>query len=300
VDCARFGQKTKLMRLACIVLCCLIASFSSAQKSPVRTPAQVSIEEALRLDMLQVELQGLGGHQGKTIKIICKNRKGRSFTLLIPAGQLMEPSDPAAQTLVVAEELIVNISPKTPVTVELSTFCTQAGEMSPPQGGGFSVGAMAPQRICNLLRFLKENNKLASSEAQAAVWCMTNDRSLGYIHDTSIAKFVADELGKNLPGYKVKYQRTEQVPGRLADLGEALEVEANFRYFLEKDEKTLLVLVDSTGKEIKQLSSKPEFMKAGEHRSGLNVKVWNLPKGKYLIRLKTLKDKVLHDMEVEF
>ncbi|MEY3194297.1 MAG: hypothetical protein RIQ78_394, partial [Bacteroidota bacterium] len=163
----------------------------------------------------------------------------------------------------------------------------------------FAVGAMAPQQLCDLLKFIVEKGKIGQPEAQNAVWCVIDNSTLGGIHDTALLKFTAQLLGKPLPGYSIKRQLADSFPGSRAEPGKAMVVEANFRFVLAKDEKTIMVLLDATGKMIKQLS-KEEFMKAGEHRTGLHLEVINLDPGHYTVRLQTKAGRVIKDMEVDF
>ncbi|MCC7168743.1 MAG: hypothetical protein IT565_14350 [Rhodospirillales bacterium] len=149
------------------------------------------------------------------------------------------------------------------------------------------------------MQYLGEKKQLDADHAQNAVWSLTDKRPITYIYDNSTTEFVARQLGRVQPSYRIKSKVVESVPGRLADIGPAVEVEANFRYFLAKDAETLVVLLDHEGKQIKQISRKPEKMVAGEHRSGMKVQVWGLDKGHYTIRLQTTRGETLHDMPIE-
>lgn len=280
------------------LLLCLFYHTIFAQKT---APASnvFDLKEALAKKLISIQIEGKGGHQGEALKIVCKNLRGQYLRLFIRQGQLMEPADSAEQTLVVAEDMLLAVTAKTPAETALNTFCTQAGDMSPRAGSAFSVGALAPANVCNLLKFIEEKGKKASSEAQTAVWCLTSGASLGSIGDPELTKFVADQLGKDVPGYKIRHSVVEIVPGRPAELGKALVIEGNFRYYLEKDERTVMVLLDGSGNLIKQVS-KEELMKAGEHRSSLRLEVYNLDPGKYILRMQTKAGRVIKDTEIEF
>lgn len=275
------------------VFCCFNPLFGQ------KTSNIYDLNDAIAQKLIRLRVEGKGGHLGETLKIVCQNLRGQYLRLRIPQGQLMLPADSAQQTLVVAEELLLAVMAKTPAEGTLKTFCTQSGEVSPRVAEVFSVGAMAPVQVCNLLKFIAEKGKTESSDAQTAVWCLTNGQSLGSIGDPELTKFVADQLGKDVPGYRIRHSVVESVPGQRAELGKALVIEGNFRYYLEKDERVLMVLLDATGKTIKQVS-KEEIMKAGEHRSGLRLEVYNLDPGKYTLRMQTKAGRVIKDTEVEF
>lgn len=288
-----------MQHLPALLLFLLLAANLPAQKSPQTKQRNFDVQEALSQKLISVTVQGTGGHHGACLKVTCKNLRGQSLRVRFPIGQLMAPVDSTQQTLVVAEEKWVNVTGKSPVEVMLHTFCTQAGEISPAKDALFSVSAIAPQVLCNVLKFIGEKGKMNEHAAQSAVWAITNGYSLGSIGDPVLTKFVADQLGKEVPGYKIKHKTVEYVPGRVADLGKAMVVEGNLRYYLEKDEKVRMVLLDSNGKFIINIS-KEELMVAGEHRSGLHLEVWNLVSGKYIVRLQGKDGRVIKDMEVEF
>lgn len=265
-----------------------------------KAPTLFELSDALQKKLVSITVEGTGGHQGESLKVVCKNLAGRYLRIRIPQGQLMEPRDSQLQTLVVAEEQLLSVTAKTPVEALLKTFCTQVGDLSPSPGSAFAAGALGSQQLCNLLKFIVEKGKTESSEAQSAVWClMGKGHSLGSIGDPELARFTADLLGKEVPGYKIRHETVTEVPGRPAGLGKALVVEGNFTYFLEKNEKTIMVLLDGEGKQIKQIS-KEETMLAGEHRSSLRLEVYNLDPGKYTVRMQTKGGRVIKDMAVEF
>ncbi|MDO8367065.1 MAG: hypothetical protein Q7T20_09725 [Saprospiraceae bacterium] len=280
------------------LLFCLLSNLISAQKAAKPTNIY-DLKDALAKKLVSIQIEGKGGHQGESLKLVCKNLREQYLRLRIPQGQLMEPADSAQQTLVVAEEILLAVTAKTPVETSLKTFCTQAGDNSPSAGSAFAAGAIAPAAVCNLLKFIVEKGKTASPEAQTAVWCLTSGQSLGSIGDGELTKFVADQLGKEVPGYRIRHSVVETVPGRPAELGKALVIEGNFRYYLEIDERTIMVLLDGSGKLIKQVG-KEEIMKAGEHRSSLRLEVYNLDPGKYILRMQTKAGRVIKDTEIEF
>jgi hypothetical protein len=286
----------KLFSTALLILAAIQISFSQKNTSNERI---FDISEAIRQKIVRVKIEGLGGHTGESLRVICHNLRGQYFRLRIPQGQLMLPADSTQQTLVVADEMLLSVTAKTPAEASLHTFCTQAGEASPSVGATFAIGALAPPQVCELLKFIAEKDKKEDSAAQNAVWCLTNGKPLGSIGDAELTAFVAKQLGKEAPGYRIRYSKVEEVPGQRAELGKALVIEGNFRYYLARDERVLMVLLDGQGKQIKQIS-KEETMKAGEHRSSLRLEIFHLPPGKYTLRMQTKAGRVIKDTEVEF
>jgi hypothetical protein len=291
------------MKIKFLILFLLGSTLVIAQKpaeyaDPLSTKSILDLQEAIKAKMVTVDFESAGGYTGASMQFTCKNLSNKPLRIRIPQGQLIAPKDSSLQTLVIAQEQLLNVSVKVPFIGKLRTFCTEAGDLSPGIGDKFSLAAMAPDRLCKLLKMLTEKGKLEQESAQAAVWSVSNGRHLGGISDQEVKHFAAELLGKTPPPYHIKYKITE-APRQLADNGKALVIESNFQYTLEKDDKLSLILYDSNNKQIKVLE-KDAPAKAGEHRSGLKVEVWNLDSGKYYLRLKKKNGAVVKEMEVEF
>lgn len=290
-------MKFNLTVILLFISFCVSAQKTTASKNkPAATTLDLS--EAIQQKKISVTVEGNGGHTGEALKIICKNLSGKYLKIRIPQGQLMEPADSTMQTLVVGQEQSLSLSAKTPAEAALRTFCTQAGESSPVSGTRFAIAAMAPEKVCRLLKFMLEQGKLEHANAQAAVWCVTSGSALGAISDPVLLRFTAELLGKKPPGYHIKYEMHDE-PGKMADLGKALEFDSNFQYTLDKDDRMSLILFDAKGKEIKVLR-KNEPTKAGEHRTRIHLKLWNLEPGKYYVRLSRKNGALIKEMEIEF
>lgn len=291
-------MKIKLLTLLLFSSAFVLAQKSAESTGTPSTKSIIDLSEALQGQLITLELESNGGYTGASMQFTCKNKINKPLRIRIPQGQLIAPQDSSLQTLVIAQEQLISVSAKVPFIGKLRTFCTEAGDLSPGLGDKFSVAAMAPDRLCKLLKMLTEKGKLEQESAQAAVWSVSNGRHLGGISDQEVKQFAAELLGKTPPPYHIKYKVTE-APRQLADNGKALVIESNFQYTLEKDDKLSLILYDSNNKQIKVLE-KDAPAKAGEHRSGLKVEVWNLDSGKYYLRLKKKNGGVVKEMEVEF
>lgn len=285
--------------LLCLLFCTFTATFAQKKAHKNQERLAMDLAEALAKKFAAVEAVGLGGHSGESIKLTVRNTGSKVLRLKTPQGQLMEPANTAEQTLVVAATEWTTVAPGKAAEVLLKTFCTQAGDLSPGVNAMFSVGLMAPQALCNLLKFLSDQGKIDSPDAQASVWCVTNHRAIANIGDKQLARFVAELVGKNTPSYTIR-RKTEIVrPGQPADLGKAMLVEGNYTYTLDRDEQLYMALHDGAGKFLKQIS-KVETMTAGEHRSGFHLEVYNIPPEKYIVRVQTKKGKIIKDIEVDF
>jgi hypothetical protein len=286
------------MRLFFYVLCSLALHYGAYAQSSKPSTGPLDLNDAIRQNAVSVQVEGLGGHSGESLKLSFKNLRGKLFRLRIPQGMFMEPADSAMQTLVVAQEQYVQVTVKSKAEILLKTFCAQAGDMSPRAGTPFAIGAMAPDQLCKLLQYMSEKGKIDSPDAQTAVWIVTGKGNPAGIEDRELARYTAELLGKKPPVYRVVYE-TKEEPGKMADLGKAMVVDCNYQYILDKNEYLSLILYDANDQVIKVLR-KDEFTKAGEHRTSFHLKVWNLTPGKHVVKLQKKNGDVVKAIEVEF
>ncbi|MCC6413235.1 MAG: hypothetical protein IT270_16345 [Saprospiraceae bacterium] len=282
-----------------VALFALLLVSAAAPLFAQKTTPTYTLAEAVAQKLIDFKLEGAGGHTGESLTLNCRNMKSTSFRIKIPIGQMMEPSDSNLQTLVIAEEMTFAMQSKASRALKLKAFCAQAGDGSPSEGSLFAVGAMGPEKLVQLLKFVTENNIVNDGDIQSAVWCVTNGHHPASIGDAKLKTFTATLVGRDVPQYRIRYHTEDPQPGQRADWGKALVVESQFQYTLEKDTKLDMLLLDGEGKTIKVLR-KDELAKAGEHRSGMKLEVYNLDPGKYTVRLQKKNGEVIKDMLVEF
>ncbi len=288
-----------LKQISFITLLSLSALSIFGQNKKPSAPRSLDLLDALQQKIITATVEGLGGHQGECLKITCSNLQSRTVYIRIPSGQYMQPADSTQQRLVVAVEQTLVIGAKKKTDALLRTFCTQMGNRSPVSGSVFSVGALAPATLVSLLQSIVEKGKEETADAQTAVWAVSNGQPLAGIGDAELTSRTAQLLNRPVPTYRITYKRVEHVPGQRAELGEALVVDGNYTYTMAQKAKVVTVLLDSTGKQIKQLG-RVEDMEAGEHRGKLHLEVFGLPKGKYTVRMRTQAGVAVKDIEVEF
>jgi hypothetical protein len=282
-----------------VALFALLLVSAAKPLSAQKTTPTYTLAEAVAQKLVEMRLEGTGGHSGESLSMTCKNLKNTSFRVRVPIGQLMNPADSNLQTLVIADEQVFAMQAKATRELKLKAFCSQAGDGSPGAGSAFAVGAMGPEKLIQLLKYVSENNITDNGDIQSAVWCVTNGHHPASIGDAKLKTYTATLVGKDVPQYRIRYHTEDPQPGQRADWGKALVVESQFQYTLEKDTKLDMLLLDGEGKTIKVLR-KDELAKAGEHRSGMKLEVYNLDPGKYTVRLQKKNGEVIKDMLVEF
>jgi hypothetical protein len=272
--------------------------FSQKKSASKSEKIKVSLAEALEKKYVSCTMVAPHGYNKLQLRIT--NTLQKPLTITVAQGQLFNPDNPDLQTLVNANEQILVISPQKTRDLELKTFCTESSKGTPTDKIGFSVGLLASERILKVLQFLTEKNKMETGDAQNAVWAASeNSRfSPAGIGDREIVTEVCRQINRSVPNYRVRYE-TQNVPGRPSFEGNALVVDGNYEYFLEKDKKLFFNLFDSEGKLIKVLS-KGQKMSAGSHKSSLHLEVKGLKQGRYFVRLQTENGENVKEIPVEF
>ena len=79
------------MRLLALFLSLSFSGLVFGQKA--KAPTTFDLAEALQKKLVSVSVEGTGGHQGESLKLVCKNLAGRYLRVRIPLGQLMVPCD---------------------------------------------------------------------------------------------------------------------------------------------------------------------------------------------------------------
>ena len=265
-------------------------------KSP-KTSDTLDLAEALAQKLVSAEVISGGGYTGLSLRITLRSLQKQVYRIRVPLGQYLMPSDTMAQRLVVAENHVALVGIRA-VELKVSTFCTQAGHTSPMNNMRFAVGAQAPEQMRQLLQYLVQTSKTSRPWAQNAVWCLSDRHPVANIEDPALGEFVAKLLGVEPPKYRIRRQPVRQAPGLPANVGKALIVEGSFSYYLHRQELLSLRLYDAGGKVV-QVIFQDRKTADGEHEATLNLKMHDLPAGKYFVRLQAKDGALVKEMEVE-
>lgn len=154
-------------------------------------------------------------HYGKCLKLKIENKASKKLDYAIPAGFQLQAADSTYQNLVVTENVFVSILPKQKLEIPIFAMCTEPNDAAP----GSEVLSYKPitkanphlSELCELIAKEKWHN----SEAQQAVWCLVDDRSLNRINgfDTAVVRKLQSKIAKltnkkmPAPPTKTDYQR---------------------------------------------------------------------------------------------
>lgn len=167
---------------------------------------ETPLERAVNNGMVTLTAKSTGGHRAKCLMIELVNRTDRPVHTVVPAGWLMQNSDPEAQDLMIVDRLFVELPPRGNRSVACNAYCVESSDRSPTPGAVLrSMGPAKPMWV-KLAEHLVTGN-VAADDAQAAVWAVANDHDIAAIDasNTDLRKFVAELTGREVPWYAKKY-----------------------------------------------------------------------------------------------
>jgi|GEM_PF-2528143 len=146
--------------------------------------AVLTLGEALDQRLVSVEPVSLGGHSGDCVALHIQNHSMRPMTLSLPAGTVFEPANGEDQSLVVPVERQLALSGRSSETLPAAAFCTEMGDASPAEEGGFALGRTANPLLDSLFGYLALHPSLASEHnvLQNAIWAITDNSDVGSIY----------------------------------------------------------------------------------------------------------------------
>jgi len=146
--------------------------------------AVLTLGEALDQRLVSVEPVSLGGHSGDCVALHIQNHSMRPMTLSLPAGTVFEPANGEDQSLVVPVERQLALSGRSSETLPAAAFCTEMGDASPAEEGGFALGRIANPLLDSLFGYLALHPSLASEHnvLQNAIWAITDNSDVGSIY----------------------------------------------------------------------------------------------------------------------
>ncbi len=207
-----------------------------------------SLQEALSKRMIQVKAKGLGGYQGKKLRVSLRNPGREQVTIRIEPGQFFLGEDTGFQRLIITQEVVASVNPQEIKLVDCFTMCTQSSRMSPRAGLGFTASGLASGPLLTLAGLIAEKGYQEASAAQSAVWDVADNHQPESIwaDDSLMAHYLSEFMGvafrTRIP---VRITAPSQ-PLRITDINSSMEV------FVEKDlSQASLLLYNSQGQVVR-------------------------------------------------
>lgn len=270
---------------------CLILSSYHPQKNYFISSNAISIESALKHDLISYEIVNNGSHKGECVTINLQNKTSRALNVTIEPGRNLVSVDTNKQDILIVKKALFVLAPMESSTKNLFGFCSQAHKSSPSKGEKYLVGEMKDANIIKLAEHLNKN-KYPISTMQYAVWILTNNRPVASIfHENrdsivGLQEFLSYRENKIIPWYSIEYMPNDS-NGMVSN--KAKTIYGTLKADLEKGRVIKIVVYDLYNiSQIRKDIKVPEKTK----EQPIIVDVSELPKGRYRMLFTSLAGRI--------
>ena len=273
-----------------IILCLILSSYHSSGNYFKHLDA-VSIEDALKYQLISIEATNLGSYSGECILMNLTNTTSRPLTVLIEAGRNFASEDTNKQDIVIIKETLFSLQPFGSQVKKLFGFCSQSHKGAPDENDQYTLGNMMPKEVVQLATHLNKN-KYPVDAMQHAVWTLTNNRPISSVFHTDrdsikgLQEFLAQYKNEIVPWYSLEYMpndSTGMVSNKVKTIYGTLKAD------LEKGRVIKVVIYDLYNiSQIRKDIKVPEKTK----EQPIMVDVSELPKGRYRILFTSLAGEI--------
>jgi hypothetical protein len=272
----------KTFEVVCIKLLILL---SVLFKNSIAHHKEISVEEALKKNLISATFQSLTGHTGNCIETTISNHLNSEVYLFFEPGRIIDSKNDKLQNIILTKKVVLKIPAKAIKVAQLFGFCCQLKNSSPKNKSIYELGGMADSGLVKLAQFLNANNFDITTQ-QHAVWCLSDNNSLESIPQTfdscSNELIALCSKIKNLPLPNNCFTYL-YVPNRMfSDIKYFYKTKIS--YPKKSDSKLMIAVFDSTGNTIKVIVDN-NYSNIKNNNFLVSFSVYNWKKGKYYLRI---------------
>ena len=262
-----------------------------------------TIEELVKNPNFEVKFISKGGHSGKCVGLEIKSKFHKNIEVLIPEGTLFYPANEKEQTLITPIQEVLAIGKNRIVEYTLNGYCTESSDRSPVKLGAFKLGKNKNEKLSKLLVAFKKNKNLKNGVIQEAIWCVTNNNSVGNIYSDDpkdvieLKKAVSEITGLKIPWQSTKRNLVTNTDGYI--VAEPVKITGKVIFSTEKPTKLSGKIINSENVEVYKLQDSTSIPKVTNARMKFNVSVKGWDKGKYFVIYTTSEGKEIVKQEFE-
>jgi len=137
-------------------------------------------------------------HYGKCIQLKLFNQSQKSIDCRIPAGFQLKASDSTFQNMVLTQGVFVRVMPNQRKDLFVFAMCTEPADKAPSNEVINYTQITTPNKNLSSLCDLIAKEKWHTNEAQQAVWCLVENRSLQEIvgFDTLVIRKLQNKVAQ--------------------------------------------------------------------------------------------------------
>lgn len=220
----------------------------------------ISLEEALLKKKLEFKFCGNNSpHYLKPLKITIKNLGRKVAKIRIGAGMVFRSEPADDQDIVITKTMMVSLDPQKTKSYQIYAVCIQLDNSAPDRDTKYEIASDRDPNLTKLARFIDEKGFHGTSEAQHAMWAVSDQDPLTGIYgyhnkgatSQALIEFVAALLDKPVPSEK-EFKKFYQVSdnGELFDTYTSTprsEMSGKFFFQLPRTTKVLIGMFDDEG-----------------------------------------------------
>lgn len=258
---------------------------------------EILLERAVKDALIGISAESTGGHTGECLALTLTNQSDRPLRTTIPAGWLMQNSDPDAQDLMIVDRQPVDLPARASKSVTCKAYCVESSDSSPERGVGLRSMGLAQPTWVKLAEHLVKN-QASESNAQAAVWAVANDHDIAGIDPEAVTlrKFVADLTGRKVPWYAKTYAPPTEERRVFSDAPTSVHGEIDFRL---NTNGVVTVLVHNAQGRLMHIIGKDRHLGPGQYGMEVDLTVLGWAKGTYTIQFFVDGSRLLKKLEFE-
>ena len=256
---------------------------------------KIDINSAVKTGMVQVKINGKGGHSGACVSVHVENLKNKNIRIFFPPGQRLNSVVDAEQDLLIVKEQEVILASKEKKNADIRAFCCQSSNLSPANQSKFTLGKKADENLVKLAEYINKRI-IPEPVIQEAVWSVSNNNpvsnvSLDYTNPIlakmknnvdELRKFVCtltkqEDVWYSTPQNRVVNQRRQIVSN-------PVEVFGSIKYKVKEKSKIHSELINPQGQIVFQRDGDIE-LSPGNWDYDFNLKVIGFPPGEYTVKL---------------
>jgi hypothetical protein len=190
----------------------------------VASAEEIDLLAALQQSRIKATAQAKGGYQGPLLQLDVQNLGAEKLLVKVPVGLIFNSINDWEQDLIVTQEVLLALLPKSGGQAALYIMCIQSGNASPGKNAGFRPDRMAEPGLLKLVQHIGKQ-KYQNSTAQSAVWAVANGGAMADIYGQdpimtkSLCALVSEATG--LPCTEANYRAR---PHHITSVRTSLEV----------------------------------------------------------------------------
>lgn len=260
-------------------------------------PPEESLDRSITSGAITIVGKCLGGHTAECLVVELNNNTDRPIRTTIPAGWLMQNTDPEAQDLMIVDHQPVELPARSSRTVTCKAYCVESSDDSPEKGVGLRSMGLAQPPWVKLAEYLVKHD-VSEGHAQAAVWAVANDHDIAGIDPAAVAlrTFVAELTGREVPWYAKNYAPPTEERRVFSNATTSVHGEIDFHL---NTNGVVTVLVHNAQGRLMHIIGKDRYLGPGSYGMEVDLTVLGWAKGTYTIQFFVDGSRLLKRLEFE-